>query len=77
MDSLPEDRNGMECTEAEVEEREVDDEDEDELTEDESIDDEFDRRAFGIYRQLPVKSGTPDFSAGPPETAEEYLRRVR
>lgn len=36
----------------------------------------FDRQAYGLYQQLPVK-GLPDYSSGPPQTAEEYLRRVR
>jgi len=37
----------------------------------------FDRQAYGLYQQLPIKKGAPDLSAGPPQTAEEYLRRVR
>ena len=59
-----------------------------ELTEEESesyeyLDDEedeeevFDRKAYGLHQQLPIKRGAPDYSAGPPQTAEEYLRRVR
>ncbi|GAB4813374.1 hypothetical protein N2152v2_000420 [Parachlorella kessleri] len=32
---------------------------------------------FGIYQCLPVGNGEPDFEAGEPTTAEEYLRRVR
>jgi len=35
-----------------------------------------DLQQFGIYRALPVH-GEPDFSSGPPDSAEEYLRRVR
>ena len=34
-------------------------------------------RQFGIYQCLPVGDGEPDFEAGEPTTAEEYLRRVR
>lgn len=35
-----------------------------------------DLQQFGIYRALPVY-GDPDFSSGPPQSAEEYIRRVR
>lgn len=48
-------------------------EDCDELDEEEET---FDRQAYGLYQQLPVK-GLPDYSTGLPQTAEEYLRRVR
>ncbi|BDA41964.1 probable Gem-associated protein 2 [Coccomyxa sp. Obi] len=37
----------------------------------------FDRQAYGLYQQLPIRKGLPDYSTGPPQTAEEYLRRVR
>lgn len=46
----------------------------------EDCDDEegsFDRQAYGLYQQLPIRKGLPDYSTGPPQTAEEYLRRVR
>lgn len=36
----------------------------------------LDLQQYGIYRALPV-NGYPDFSSGPPQTAEEYIRRVR
>lgn len=35
-----------------------------------------DLQQFGIYRALPVY-GEPDFSTAEPQTAEEYIRRVR
>lgn len=35
-----------------------------------------DLQQFGIYRSLPVY-GQPDFSTKEPQTAEEYIRRVR
>ena len=35
-----------------------------------------DREAFGIYQQLPVSNGEPDLNKEP-QTAEEYLQRVR
>lgn len=38
---------------------------------------EHDHKMFGIYQALPVPEGEPDWDSGPPETAEEYLRRVR
>jgi hypothetical protein len=38
---------------------------------------DFDARAYGIYQQLPVGREEPDFACGSPQTAEEYLRRVR
>lgn len=70
-----------------VSETDVQEEDED-LTEDESTafegcddnndeEESFDRQAYGLYQQLPVRMGMPDYSLGPPQTAEEYLRRVR
>ncbi len=60
----------------------------DEYTEEESesfeyLDDEedeeevFNRKAYGLHQQLPIRRGVPDYSTGPPQTAEEYLRRVR
>lgn len=54
--------------ECETSEYSDDDEDEEEV---------FDRKAYGLHQQLPIKRGAPDYSAGPPQTAEEYLRRVR
>lgn len=52
------------------------------LEDEEEIFDEFDEarydaRAYDIYQQLPVDDKEPDFESGSPETAEEYLRRVR
>ena len=45
---------------------------------DDSEDDaDVDARAYGIYKQLPVDGREPDFESGSPQTAEEYLRRVR
>ena len=38
---------------------------------------EEDRQQFGIYQALPVEGGEPDWEAGEPASAEEYLRRVR
>jgi hypothetical protein len=78
MMSAPEngiDINYPECLEDLKEESSV--EEEDEYLEDYSTDIEYDRRAYGIYQQLPIRPGTPDLSTGPPQTAEEYLRRVR
>ena len=50
----------------------------DEGEEEESgTDEEEEQREFGIYQCLPVDDGPPDFDSGEPETAEEYLRRVR
>ena len=48
------------------------------VDDDEGVDRETeqDLRQYGIYRALPV-SGQPDFDSGPPNSAEEYLRRVR
>lgn len=43
---------------------------------DNEVDDDFDRHAFGLYQQLPVSPGQPDL-ASEPQTAEEYLQRVR
>ena len=51
-------------------------EQEDDMDYEEEVDDEFDRHAFGLYQQLPVPSGEPDLSSEP-QTAEEYLQRVR
>ena len=51
-------------------------EQEDDMEYDDEVDDEFDRHAFGLYQQLPVPSGEPDLSSEP-QTAEEYLQRVR
>ena len=39
-------------------------------------DPEFDMQQFGIYQALPVPPGQPDWE-GEPQTAEEYLQRVR
>ena len=56
----------------------VDQEDEhEEDYESDDVDDDFDARAYGMYRQLPVGRDAPEFSSGSPQTAEEYLRRVR
>lgn len=49
----------------------------DDLEDHEDEEEVFDRQAYGLYQQLPIKKGAPDLSAGPPQTAEEYLRRVR
>ncbi|KAK9810074.1 hypothetical protein WJX72_004382 [[Myrmecia] bisecta] len=38
---------------------------------------EADPREFGLYQQLPIPEGEPDFESGEPDDAEEYLRRVR
>lgn len=46
-------------------------------TEHEPDEKELDLRMYGIHQALPVEDGDPDFGDGPPETAEEYLRRVR
>lgn len=43
---------------------------------DDSSDEEYNQRHFGIYQALPV-DGEPDWSLSEPDTAEEYLRRVR
>ncbi|KAG2429548.1 hypothetical protein HXX76_010783 [Chlamydomonas incerta] len=40
-------------------------------------DEEYNLTHFGISQALPVPEGPPDFSAGPPQTAEEYLQWVR
>ncbi|CAD7702208.1 unnamed protein product [Ostreobium quekettii] len=32
---------------------------------------------YGIRQALPVAEGEPDWDSGPPDSAEEYLRRVR
>lgn len=52
-------------------------EEEDESPDVDQISKEFDSKAYGIYQQLPVGRGDPDFASGSPQTAEEYLRRVR
>ncbi|KAG2488435.1 hypothetical protein HYH03_012942 [Edaphochlamys debaryana] len=44
---------------------------------DETEDEEYNLTNFGISQALPVPDGPPDFNAGPPQTAEEYLRWVR
>lgn len=49
---------------------------EDEVEAESDVDEVFDRQAFGIYQQLPVARGKPDLN-GEPQTAEEYLQRVR
>eukprot|EP00879_Flechtneria_rotunda_P009586 GHRR01010032.1.p1 GENE.GHRR01010032.1~~GHRR01010032.1.p1 ORF type:complete len:208 (+),score=95.48 GHRR01010032.1:279-902(+) len=41
-----------------------------------SSDDEYNQKNFGIYQALPV-DGEPDWSLDEPDSAEEYLRRVR
>eukprot|EP00878_Enallax_costatus_P004035 GHUV01004258.1.p1 GENE.GHUV01004258.1~~GHUV01004258.1.p1 ORF type:complete len:305 (+),score=93.79 GHUV01004258.1:284-1198(+) len=41
-----------------------------------SEDEEFNQKNFGIYQALPVE-GEPDWSLEEPDSAEEYLRRVR
>ena len=43
---------------------------------DSDVDDSADRHAYGLYQQLPVSPGEPDLSSEP-QTAEEYLQRVR
>ena len=52
------------------------DECEDDMEYESEADESFDRQAFGIYQQLPVPLGVPDLSREP-QTAEEYLQRVR
>ena len=52
-------------------------EEEEEASEADSTSVDFDARAYGIYQQLPVGMEEPDFASGSPQTAEEYLRRVR
>jgi hypothetical protein len=52
------------------------DEYEDDMEYESEADESFDRQAFGIYQQLPVLHGVPDLSSEP-QTAEEYLQRVR
>ncbi|GIL82412.1 hypothetical protein Vretimale_11850 [Volvox reticuliferus] len=42
-----------------------------------SDDEEYNLSQFGIAQALPVPDGLPDIDAGPPQTAEEYLRWVR
>ncbi|GIL59397.1 hypothetical protein Vafri_14263 [Volvox africanus] len=42
-----------------------------------SDDEEYNLSHFGIAQALPVLDGSPDIDAGPPQTAEEYLRWVR
>ncbi|GLI70168.1 hypothetical protein VaNZ11_014791 [Volvox africanus] len=62
---------------------EDDDEDVDDEGEEEdeamasSDDEEYNLSHFGIAQALPVLDGSPDIDAGPPQTAEEYLRWVR
>ena len=51
-------------------------EQEEEMDFDSDVDDQFDRHAFGLYQQLPVPPGQPDLSSEP-QSAEEYLQRVR
>lgn len=55
---------------------EAEDEKDDEMEFESDIDEVYDRQAFGIYQQLPVPPGEPDLSSEP-QTAEEYLQRVR
>ena len=43
----------------------------------ENEEEEDDRKHFGIYRCLPVDDAPPNWAAGEPDSAEEYLRRVR
>lgn len=50
---------------------------EEEASEANRASEDFDARAYGIYQQLPVGRQEPDFASGSPQTAEEYLRRVR
>ncbi|KXZ49679.1 hypothetical protein GPECTOR_20g536 [Gonium pectorale] len=42
-----------------------------------SDDEDYNLTHFGIAQALPVPDGPPDPDAGPPQTAEEYLRLVR
>ena len=56
---------------------ELEEEDEEECAEADQISKEYDSKAYGIYQQLPVGRGDPEFASGSPQTAEEYLRRVR
>ncbi|GLC36408.1 hypothetical protein PLESTB_000765000 [Pleodorina starrii] len=57
-------------------EDEGEEEDEDEAMAS-SEDEDYNRTHFGISQALPVPDGPPDFDAGPPQTAEEYLQWVR
>ena len=65
--ALPEDPEAVDA--------QMDDDEDDEQYESEA-DESFDRQAFGIYQQLPVPHGVPDLNTEP-QTAEEYLQRVR
>ena len=67
--ALPED---PEAVDAQMDE----DEDEDDMQYESEADESIDSQAFGIYQQLPVPHGVPDLSREP-QTAEEYLQRVR
>ncbi|EFJ40264.1 hypothetical protein VOLCADRAFT_99965 [Volvox carteri f. nagariensis] len=58
----------------EDDEGEYEDEDEAMATSD---DEDYNRTHFGIVQALPVPDGPLDMDAGPPQTAEEYLRWVR
>ncbi|PNH09171.1 hypothetical protein TSOC_004226 [Tetrabaena socialis] len=65
---------------AEAEEELGDYEGEEEEDADEEMatsDEEYNLTHFGIAQALPVPEGPPDFDAGPPQTAEEYLQWVR
>ena len=63
-----------------VEDRIEEDEESEVFEDDHSYESEedrsHDREAFGIYQQLPVSNGEPDLTKEP-QTAEEYLQRVR
>ena len=64
------------AVEEEAEEDEEPEAFEDDLSYDSEIDRNHDRQAFGIYQQLPCSDGAPNLNREP-QTAEEYLQRVR
>ena len=65
------------CDEADQLEPDTNQDDDEELDDVEEVEHDLDARAYGIFQQLPVDGQDPDFDSGSPQTAEEYLRRVR
>eukprot|EP00882_Tetradesmus_deserticola_P021303 GHRQ01023064.1.p1 GENE.GHRQ01023064.1~~GHRQ01023064.1.p1 ORF type:complete len:233 (+),score=110.12 GHRQ01023064.1:228-926(+) len=62
--------HGTSCSDADAEEAE---EGADDIS---SSDEEYNHKNFGIFQALPV-DGEPDWALDEPDSAEEYLRRVR